>query len=295
MPSRQTDYGALVKEHPDSVQSLILLANIYNKGGKHEDAIAIYLALLDVINEKSSRIELLLLLGKTYYKAGFMQRSRDILLECLELRARNKPALEQILVIFEQLKSYDEALEVIDALEEMGESIHKERAVIKALKVIGDAKKSLDVKIEGLEVLLRDNPVIARIALEFMFRFDKKAGWRNLSLDQVDEMMEILWNLKAEDLDATVIAGSERLQELYTAKGYLETVQESERFELDVLIKLGDKRKMADLSFEYTCSKCHAVFPLYVHRCPSCFEHDSCHPDPVLIKAFPNEFRSEFV
>ena len=76
------------------------------------------------------RIEILSMLGKTYHKAGFLHRSRDILKESLKLKARNPEVLKILLVILERLKEYNDAVDVLDALEELGESVTLERSFL---------------------------------------------------------------------------------------------------------------------------------------------------------------------
>ena len=59
------------------------------------------------------------LLGKTYFKAGFLERAKKLFLIILKESPRSPDVLKYLLLIYEQLKLYSKALEVIEPLEEL--------------------------------------------------------------------------------------------------------------------------------------------------------------------------------
>lgn len=279
---RAKDYKDVLKVQPDSVDSLLLLGSIYHKSGEYNEAMRIYLALLDILAEKSVRVDVMTLLGRTYFKAGFLQRSRDILLESLKIKARNPEALELLLIIYEQMREYGHALEVLDALEELDRDVHKARAFVKASHTVFNAALSDEKKEAALLELWAGAPFLSRQVLEFLFAHRPEAAWRHVLPGHIRAAIDLFWYLPREKLNEKEALKYPLLSELYTAKGWLQTAAKSDLFELDVLIQLGEKRAIAGLGFEYLCSHCLATLPLYFHRCPNCLAVGSAQVELVL-------------
>ena len=276
------DYKSVLSIQPDSTDSLMLLASIYYKSGEYTEAIKIYLALLEILADKTVRVDVMVLLGRTYHKAGFMKRSRDILLDALRIKARNSDALELLLVIYEQMREFNSALEVLDALEELGRDMHHERAFLQAGAIVSSAALSDEHKRQKLLALWQVAPFLSRQVLEFFFRTHVGEAWRQVSNDCARSAMDLFWQMPKDRFNETEALKHPFLKELYTAKGWVDCASDSEIFEFSVLIALGEKRQMADLEFEYLCGACMAEFPLYFHRCPSCSGVGTARVEPVL-------------
>lgn len=265
-----TDYKDLLKVRPDSINSLLLLASIYYKSGEYGEAMNIYLALLDILANKTERVAVMTLLARAYYKAGFFMRSRDILLESLRLKARNRDALELLLVIYEQLREYKRALEVLESLEEMEVEVQDERVYLAAHQIIGNAFLSIDEKHDQLLALLATNGFLLRICLEFALLHFPNEIWTVIIEERLPDVADLFWRLPEAQFDPKAARQYAFLCELYSAKGWLEAADSSGVFEFDVLIKLGEHRKTAVLEFEYQCKSCMAIYPVHFHRCPNC-------------------------
>lgn len=289
----EKDYTSLVKSNPEAIHSMMLLASIYYKSGDYEEAIKIYLVLLDAVKDKENRIEILSMLGKTYHKAGFLHRSRDILKESLQLKARNPEVLKVLLVILERLKEYANSIEVLDALEELGENVTIERSFLEALLIIEDPKIQESEKIEKLTAYLQKHPHTAHIILEFLFFRSSDDAWKLIKSCDIEDILDILWNIPKQNMNFEAVDHIAILKELYTAKGWINESEGSDIFELDVLIKLRDQKSIADLSFEYACNNCKQIFPIYFHRCPSCMTSNSCKIEPILSKNVQDIFLNE--
>lgn len=266
---KEDGYKRILKGNENTAESLALLASIKSKSGEYEEAIKIYLSLLEVVQEKNSKIDIMTMLGRTYFKAGFMQRSKDILLEALELRPRNKEALHLLVVIYESLKAYPKALEVVSVLEELEEDVAKERELLELQKIINNAKLTNEKKIEEICSYYELNPHTFRVVYEFLGSFNLEKFWKYLKEEEIDFCIDILWSIPKEQVDFKRVENSSKLKEIYGAKGYLDGVESSSIFELNTLINLKN-RSIADLGFEYVCSECGNTFPLNFHRCPSC-------------------------
>jgi lipopolysaccharide biosynthesis regulator YciM len=84
-------------------------------------------------------------------------------------------------------------------------------------------------------------------------------------------VIDLLWDMKADRFDESLIEENKLLSEIFSAKGDIYDVTSSDIFELNILIKLHLlKDDSADLGFEYICKECKSNFPLYFYRCPKC-------------------------
>jgi len=280
----EKDYASLLKANPEAINSLMLLASIYYKSSDYEEAITIYLVLLDHVKEKENRIEVLSMLGKTYHKAGFLHRSRDILKESLKLKSRNNEVLKVLLVILERLKEYSSGFDVLESLEELGENVKKERRFLEVFLTIENPKMQDSVKIEKLKEYLKESPYTAHVIMEFLFMRSNDDAWEMIECVDLADIIDLLWNIPAASVKPERFKDIAILKEIFTAKGVVDLSEHSDVFELDVLIKLDGKRDVADLSFEYVCDNCKQIFPIYFHRCPSCLAVNRCKIEPILTK-----------
>lgn len=266
---RSKDYKGIINAKHSMEESLLLQATLCQKRGQYEEAIKIYLPLLESVKAKKTKIDIMVKLGKTYLKAGFMQRSKDILIEALSIVARNKEALSLLLIIYEGLKEYNSCKDVLISLNEIGENTSKEEVIIDVLSTINNAKLTNDKKASSLVQIYKKNPFVYTIVYDFLSSFASDVFWEILNDEQIPSCIDILWNIPKDDLSQERIEKSQTLKEIYTAKNYYNFATKSDIFELDVLIALEDKNK-ADLNFEYVCDECANGFPTRFYRCPIC-------------------------
>lgn len=151
----------IADEHKDllrasslSLENLHFLAGIFTKSGEFEKAIQIYLIALEKIKDKGEQEAIFYDLAEVYFRAGFLQRSVEVLLNALNLRPRNEKALKLLKIVYLRLKRYNEVLQSLDALFELGCEVSKEREFINvvALKngaqsgALGEKNLSVDDK-----------------------------------------------------------------------------------------------------------------------------------------------------
>ncbi len=279
------DYKQLIQKKDLPVESAILMALTYEKSGEYEKAIEIYLSILKNMVGPKKRKDVLTLLGKTYYKAGFLQKSREILLTSLRLYPKNEEALTYLSVIYETLREYDKALEVLDTLEEFGCEVEQKKLYFKTLTIIHNKSMTADKKIDGLKLLGLENKIVQRKLFEFLK--SNNLPFENTLLKQYDfkNIMDLLWMTRLERFDETFVKEQPLLCEIFTARGDLLEARESDIFALNVLIKLHlQEDASGDLSFSYICTNCKNVFPLYFYRCPKCQQIDTTEIETNLIK-----------
>ncbi len=270
-----------------SFKSWILLSNAFFQNSEYEKTIEIYqhLLLQDIdINDKR---DIMLLLGKTYYKAGFLERSKQIFLEILRKMPRTTDALKYLLLVYDQLKDYKSAMDVIEPLVELDCNVDNELLYLALMLIINDTKLSQNEKEKKVAEFYQVNKVLSYTVLSYLFKSNVKLAWSLLDQSQCEKIMDILYNIKDEDLDLDIISNNKFLRELYTAKGSLNLEESSDIFELDILIKLD--KNVANLTFEYMCRDCKITQPFVFHRCSNCHSIDTLESVPVLSKAYDKE------
>jgi tetratricopeptide (TPR) repeat protein len=279
------DYKELIQKKDLPVESAILMALTFEKSGEYEKAIEIYLAILKNVVGPQKRKDILTLLGKTYYKAGFLKKAEEILLTSLRLYPKNTEALTYLSVIYETLREYDKAIEVLDVLEEFGSDVGEKKLYFKTLSIIHDKDMSDELKIEKLTTLGLDKRIVQRKIFEFIklnkLKFDEKL----LKDFNFKDILDLVWTTDYNRLDPNFVARNPLLCELFTAKGDIDFAQKSDIFELNTLIKLKKvKDDSADISFSYICNNCKYLFPIYFYRCPKCQQIDTTEIETNLIK-----------
>ncbi|SFV52199.1 FIG00638667: hypothetical protein [hydrothermal vent metagenome] len=280
----EEDIKTLIRQGDLSYKSWLLLADAYTKNGDYEKAIDIYSEVLRLEEAKKSLRDIMFLLGKTYFKAGFLGRSRDVFLEILKKNPRTPQALHYLLLVYEYMRDYNAALEVLEPLDILGEDIAKEKLYLRVLALL---QSDIDEDLRKIEItaLYKEHKQLERMIFEYLFRIDPKTAWKYLDLQKAPLIADILWQLDQKDLSLDIISKSNFLEELYTAKGYIDRAKSSKIFELDLLIKL-PKEANATIGFEYLCQNCKVVFPFGFHRCSSCHKIDTATLEYSLIQDY---------
>ncbi len=292
LPS-EAELKALISKGGLSEKSWLLLATAYEKNGDYEKAIEIYQSLIELQHDPMQRRETMLQLGQIYLKAGFLERSKEIFVQILGRHPRTPRALEQLLLVYEYLKDFDRAMEVLEPLEELGIDALKDKLYLKIKTLINDSSVTLEAKSDQLIALYTHHHKLSYLIFEFLFRHDPQKAWAHLDQSQCERIADILWQLPKEALNLDIITQNGFLRELYTARGDVALSDESVIFELDVLIKLQRcDKKGATLQFEYLCQECKQILPFAFHRCPSCHAIDSLVVEPLLTRESSEEHYS---
>lgn len=290
LPSKN-ELQVLIASGALSQKSWLLLASAYYKNGDYEKAIEIYNEILQSSREADTK-KTMFLLGKTYFRAGFLERSKQIFLKILKKYPRTPEVLQYLLLVYESMKDYQSALEVLEPLDELGEDISLEREYLEALSILNDNKLSDENKCQKLLAIYRQNHNLIYMIFEYLFRVNKKLAWENLDHSKSQVLAQVLWNLNLQELNLDIISQSGYLRELYSARGDLSLAKSSATFELDILIKL-DKRANATLSFEYVCSSCKRTYPFAFNRCSACHAIDSATTEIALSRDYIRELGEE--
>ncbi len=269
---KEEDYVHLYKTYNLPFDSIILLASTFVQKGNYNKAISVYLTLLEHVTDRVKKEELLELLGSTYFKGGFLQRSREIFLRILKFSPRNTKALKHLLIINEKLKEYKNANDIIDCLEELDVDIKKDKIFIETLTIINNPIESYEKKSEKLYDTFKENPLIQRLVAGFYLQYNKDFFWKHADEFDFEKFVDLMWYLNFDDIDFDKVSENKFLNEMYNAKGYLKTLNHSDDFVFDILIALNahEHKIPATINFEFICSSCKHLHPIFDTRCPHC-------------------------
>lgn len=284
---KENDYVNLYKTYNLPFDSILLLASSLIHKGDINKAISVYLALLEHVKDRVKKEELLELLGQSYLKSGFLQRSSEIFLEILKFSPRNKNALKNLVIINERLKNYKKAREILDSLDELNVDTKLDKVYFDTLIIINDSILSYERRSELLFTIFMENKEIQRLFARFLLSFNKDFFYKNISNFDCKKLIDIFWYQKLEDINLKIIENNVFLKDLYTAKAYIQSSENSEDFALNIMILLNkyDKKVAANLSFEFICKSCKQSFVFYESRCPKCQSILSLEVKHHLIKA----------
>lgn len=276
-----------------SEKSWYLLAHAYIQNGEYEKSIEVYQAVLKRQEDPLLRRETMLLLGKTYFKAGFLERSKALFLKILQQHPRTPQALHLLLLVYEQLHEYDNALNVLDPLDELGSDARLDRLYLECISLIHDQRLSVDEKASALLAIHQQHHLLTYLIFEYLFRHRPALAWQHFDQSQAERLSDILWQLDLQQCDLDIISQNGYLRELFTAKGTTSLATKSNTFELDVLIKLRTIDELgATLTYEYLCQECKNILPFSFHRCPNCYAIDTVVSKPALTKVHNTQYLS---
>jgi len=102
----------------DTVETHLALGNLFRRRGEVDRAIRIHQNLVARTTlSAEQRSYALLELGEDYMRAGLFDRAEDLFLEMVDMGVHMEPVLNHLVVIFEQEKDWDKA---IDAARKLG-------------------------------------------------------------------------------------------------------------------------------------------------------------------------------
>jgi len=291
LPSKN-ELKILISSGELSEKSWLLLAHSYTKNGDFEKAIEIYNEILK-IPQSANKKETMFLLGKVYFKAGFLERSKQVFLEILKNSPRSPHALKYLLLVYEYMRDYKSALEVLEPLDELNINISSDTMYLNSLSLLNDINISKEQKSTKLLLMYKEKRQLTYMIFEYLFRTNPKLAWENFDNSRSELLTDVLWNLDAKDLNYDIISQNNHLRELYSARGDFDLSDQSAIFELDVLINLKKTTINATLNFEYICSNCKQAYPFAFNRCSNCHAICTLTLDWSLSKNYHTDYSEE--
>jgi len=268
---------------------LVLLANAFDNSGEYHKAINIYIYLIKHTVNRVDNFDLMQKLGETYLRAGFLERAKKIYSQILQKQPRNIKVLYELGIVYEMMREYDMAKEVIEPLQILGEDTKEFENFLEFEKISSIKNIELDRKIELLNDLLDREPALYRPILALFFRIDIKKAWAIVDKKSLHSVLDILWFLPYSQLDLDVIANDKRLLTIYYAKGYIEDREiASGIFAVDILASSRvSGYDSGNLVFSYLCKKCKQNFPVSFIRCPNCLAINTIKVEEDIVKKRP--------
>lgn len=260
-------------------ETLTIIAQIYVKSGNFDDAIKIYLAILDRISDLKGKIEIFELLGSAYFRVGFLQRAKEIFIEILKHNPRSENALLLLMQTYEVMGDYNSALEVISCLEEVRgvEHFRAVKTYIKMLILINDSLMSASLREREITKLMAQGA--RKLALQYFLAHNPALFWEAiLACEDAKNYIDLLWNMPLpreiqNAIQSINAESSKQIADIYRAKGVICDDMACENFELETLrILRKHSHKRANLGFKYKCKSCQGIFPFDSHRCQNCAE-----------------------
>lgn len=260
-------------------ETLIIIAQIYVKSGNFDDAIKIYLAILDRLSDLKGKIEIFELLGSAYFRAGFLQRAKEIFIEILKHNPRSENALLLLMQTYEVMGDYNSALDVISCLEEVRgvEHFRAVKTYIKMLILINDSLMSASLREREITKLMAQGA--RKLALQYFLAHNPALFWEAiLACEDAKNYIDLLWNVPLpreiqNAIQSINAESSKQIADIYRAKGVICDDMACENFELETLrILRKHSHKRANLGFKYKCKSCQGIFPFDSHRCQNCAE-----------------------
>ncbi len=281
--NEDNEYKIIFEDKNLTLDTIVLLAKSYEKIGQYEKSISIYLYALTIYKKRREKQSILFLLGKVYLRVGFLQRAREIFIQVLRISPRHEESLKYLTITYELLKEYKKAKEVIDALDELGVNIEKEKIYIDALNIKNE-NTSTEKKEEKL-YKLASLKATQRIYFEFILKQNDKIDFTKIEKFDLKNLFDLFWSLSIDRFDLNFVKKHKFLMDILSARGVIKKTDESEIFELEILKNLQTtKYKKADIGFEYLCNNCKNSYPFYFSRCPNCHNMESIKILPNLIK-----------
>jgi len=194
LPSKN-DLKILISSGEMSAKSWLHLANSYSNSGNYEKSIEIYNELLNLKNNENSK-ETMFLLGKTYFKAGFLERSKQIFLEILKVNPRTVQALHYLLLVYEYMRDYKSALEVLEPLDELKKDVSLDKNYLELMQLLNRLDISMEEKAQQVLVMYKQTNKLAYMTFDYVFRINPKLAWDNFDSSKSELLIDILWSVE---------------------------------------------------------------------------------------------------
>ena len=255
-------------EYEESMKKpLFLLGLAYQNSGEYSKAISLYVYLL-----KHSKDDTILEnLAQVYFRAGFLKRALSVYLEILSHKPRSIEALYQLEFIYEKLNDYENAKDALNVLSALGQKVDGLEVHLKYQQITKAFSPNSQKFDELLEFLGSDEKLNSYIVRK-LFKLEPKRAWKYYKEQYFNNLIDILYNLKKEDIDLDIISKNILLEQLFYIKGYVKNCNShSDNFALNTLTA-SKKCSVSDgqLKFIYICQKCKNSYPLSFLRCPNC-------------------------
>ncbi|PKH04307.1 lipopolysaccharide assembly protein LapB [Psychromonas sp. MB-3u-54] len=214
-PDKAVDHFiALLEVDNETIETHLALGNLFRQRGEVERAIRIHQNLIARPSLTLEQRDLALLqLGKDFYQAGLFDRSEEIFVQLKASPEYQEVALENLLLIYQQLKEWKDAVRVTESLHKLSKGTKKRRtlsylycSLADQLKTPEDEKQKIKLYQKALTVF--PNCMRANIALCDYYILQNKP----------QKALQILQSIPELDIDFTEVI-LDRLLKLHQQQG----------------------------------------------------------------------------
>lgn len=194
-PDKAVDHFiALLEVDSETIETHLALGNLFRQRGEVDRAIRIHQNLIArPALTREQRDLALLQLGKDFYHSGLLDRSEDIFIKLKQSPEYQQVALENLLLIYQQLKEWKEAVSVAEALHKISKGTTKCRTLSYlycslAEQLIKSAEEKQKIKLYQKALAVWPNCIRANIALADYYVLHNKPEKALQRLQRIPEL-----------------------------------------------------------------------------------------------------------
>ena len=210
-PDKAVDHFiALLDVDDETIETHLALGNLFRQSGEVDRAIRIHQNLIARPSLTLEQRDLAMLqLGKDFYQSGLFDRSEEIFIQLKESPEYKQVALENLLLIYQQLKDWQEAINCTEQMNKSDKSKAKPRTLSYLYCSLADQLKKPEQQKQAIKLYqkaLVTFPKCIRACLAMADHYDQS--------QQPAKALSILEQVPELDIDFTEVV-LERLYELH--------------------------------------------------------------------------------
>ena len=217
-PDKAVDHFiALLDVDDETIETHLALGNLFRQSGEVDRAIRIHQNLIARPSLTLEQRDLAMLqLGKDFYQSGLFDRSEEIFIQLKESPEYKQVALENLLLIYQQLKDWQEAINCTEQMNKSDKSKAKPRTLSYLYCSLADQLKKPEQQKQAIKLYqkaLVTFPKCIRACLAMADYYEKN--------QQPEKALSILEQVPDLDIDFTEVI----LEKLYELHKQLNTEQ----------------------------------------------------------------------
>ncbi|MDN2662876.1 lipopolysaccharide assembly protein LapB [Psychromonas sp. 14N.309.X.WAT.B.A12] len=230
-PDKAVDHFiALLDVDDETIETHLALGNLFRQNGEVDRAIRIHQNLIARPSLTLEQRDLAMLqLGKDFYQSGLFDRSEETFIQLKESPEYRQVALENLLLIYQQLKDWQEAINCTEQMDKIGKAQAKPRTLSYLYCSLADQMKKPEQQKQAVKLYqkaLVTFPKCIRACLAMADYYEQN--------QQLDKALQILEQVPELDIDFTEVI----LEKLHTLHKQANTEQELMLY-LKRIIQLG--------------------------------------------------------
>ena len=217
-PDKAVDHFiALLDVDDETIETHLALGNLFRQSGEVDRAIRIHQNLIARPGLTLEQRDLAMLqLGKDFYYSGLFDRSEETFIQLKESPEYRQVALENLLLIYQQLKDWQEAITCTEQLNKMGQDKAKPRTLSYLYCSLADQLTKPEQQKQAIKLYqkaLVTYPKCIRACIAIADYYDQN--------QQAKKALEVLQRVPELDIDFTEVV----LEKLYLLHKELNTEQ----------------------------------------------------------------------